>query len=50
LRSEDVERVERIGADVARHRLVRIGLALRRKEPLIERPRIRDIDDRPDPP
>ena len=47
MRRKDVERVERIVvvAHVARHGRVRIGLALRHEQWLVERPRIRDIDD-----
>ena len=47
LRRKYVERVERIAivAHVARQDHVRIGLALRREQWLVERPRIRYIDD-----
>jgi hypothetical protein len=47
LRRKYVDRVERIAvvAHVARHGQVRIGLALRHEQWLVERPRIRDIDD-----
>jgi hypothetical protein len=51
LRREDVECVERIGAvaHVARQGHVRIGFALRCEQRLVERLRIRDVDDRSDP-